>query len=96
MGRNSLTRFRHQTGVDLEDALPDLLCDLMHLADRKGWDFETDMERARAHYEAETEPDPGDLFGAARLVIERWSSGDLAEAVRYLEAAVNYRAARTS
>jgi len=29
------------------------------------------------------------LLNAARLVIDRWSRGDLAEAVRFLDAAVN-------
>ena len=94
--KSALLTFQHETGVDGDDALADLLCDLMHLADRKGWHLAAEMERAQAHYEAETTPDPSDLLGAARLVIERWSHGDLAEAVRHLEAAVNYRAVRTA
>ena len=92
----ALNSFRQETGADTEDALPDLLCDLMHLADRKGWNFEAELERARTHYEAETTPDASDLLDAAKLVIEHWSRGDLAEAVRHLEAAVNYSAVRTS
>jgi hypothetical protein len=92
----ALNVFRRETGTDIEDALADLLCDLMHCADRKNWDFEAELERARMHYEAETTPDPSDLLGAARLVIERWSSGDLAEAVRQLEAAVEHRSVRTA
>jgi hypothetical protein len=85
----AVNAFRRQTGTDIEDALPDLLCDLMHLADRKARDFNAALVRAQEHYEAETTPDPNDLVGAASLVIERWSSGDLAEAVRQLEVAVN-------
>jgi hypothetical protein len=54
----ALHAFHTATGVDEEDALPDLLCDLMHLADRKGWDFDPELERARMHYEAETLPEP--------------------------------------
>jgi len=85
----ALIAFQRETGTDDEDATADLLCDLMHLADRRGWNFDIELERAQAHYEAETTPAVDDLLGAAELVIERWSSGDLAEAVRHLEAAVN-------
>jgi hypothetical protein len=92
----AVSAFRRETGADFEDSLPDLLCDLMHLADRRGWDFAEAMERAQAHYEVETTPDPSDLLGAAKLVIDRWSSGNLAEAVRHLEAAVNYQSRRKS
>jgi len=90
----ALLAFQRETGTDLEDALPDLLCDLIHLCDRRKWDFETELERAQAHYQIETTPDPDDLLGAAQLVIERWSSGDLAEAVRHLEAAIDAAKAR--
>ena len=85
----ALLAFRRETGSDTEDAVADLLCDLMHLADRRAWNFDIELERAQAHYETETTPDADDLLSAAELVIERWSSGDLAEAVRHLEAAVN-------
>jgi hypothetical protein len=50
----ALQAFRAQTGVDYEDALGDLLGDLMHLADREPFDFEAALERARGHYAAET------------------------------------------
>jgi hypothetical protein len=43
-----------ETGVDYEDALGDLLGDLMHLADREPFDFEAALDRARGHYAAET------------------------------------------
>lgn len=48
--------FRYTTGTDREDALSDLLCDLMHLCDRdaKLGDFESQLRRARGHYAAET------------------------------------------
>jgi hypothetical protein len=46
--------FLKQTGVDYEDALGDLLGDLMHLADREPFDFEPALGRARGHYAAET------------------------------------------
>ena len=51
--RIALDTFRADTGTDEEDALCDLLCDLMHLADFEGWDFENEHRRALTHYEAE-------------------------------------------
>ncbi len=53
----ALAAFVSQTGTDVGDAVTDLLCDLMHLADRTGTDFTADLERARLHYAAETNPD---------------------------------------
>lgn len=53
----ALTAFVSQTGADYADGVTDLLCDLMHLADREGTDFAADLERARMHYEAETQAD---------------------------------------
>ena len=47
------------TGTDYEDALGDLLCDLMHWSDRSNFDFEAALSRARMHYEAETTEDAG-------------------------------------
>jgi hypothetical protein len=52
--KTALQAFMAQTGVDYEDALRDLLGDLMHLSDREPFDFEAAMERARGHYAAET------------------------------------------
>lgn len=46
--------FMEQTGVEYEDALGDLLCDLMHLSDREPFDFDAALQRARSHYAAET------------------------------------------
>jgi hypothetical protein len=50
----ALEAFLAQTGVEYEDALGDLLGDLMHLSDREPFDFEAALERARGHYAAET------------------------------------------
>jgi hypothetical protein len=50
----ALRAFMLETGVDYEDALGDLLGDLMHLADREPFDFEAALDRARGHYAAET------------------------------------------
>ena len=89
LAMTALSAFQRETGTDDQDAVADLLCDIMHLCDRKCWDFDADLERARRHYAAETTLDTSDLLAAARLFIERWSSGDLAEAVRHLQSAVN-------
>lgn len=53
----ALAAFIDQTGAAREDAVSDLICDLMHLADRTGISFAADLERARCHYEAETHLD---------------------------------------
>lgn len=50
----ALDAFQLHTGVDDEDALADLLGDLMHLSDREPFDFEAALDRARDHYAAET------------------------------------------
>lgn len=51
----ALRHFQRVTGTDDEDALSDLLCDLMHWSDRNDLDFEAALARAAMHYEAETE-----------------------------------------
>jgi hypothetical protein len=51
---NVLRRYQRMTACDYEDSLCDLLCDLMHNADRDNFDFETALLRARGHYDAET------------------------------------------
>lgn len=42
------------TGCDLDDALTDLLCDLMHWAQRTSRDFDTALQRSRSHFAAES------------------------------------------
>jgi hypothetical protein len=54
----SLRTFIDETGVDEEDALGDLLCDLKHWSDRHDYDFDAALDRARFHYEAETGGEP--------------------------------------
>jgi hypothetical protein len=56
----ALRHFQCVTGTDYDDTLTDLLCDLMHWADRNTGDFEADLSRARMHYEAETTTLQGD------------------------------------
>lgn len=50
----ALRQFQCASGADHEDALSDLLCDLMYWSDRNNFDFEAALIRARGHYTAET------------------------------------------
>ncbi len=50
----ALAEFRRQTGADLEDAVSDLLADLMHWCDRFGHAFPEEFRRAMSHHAAET------------------------------------------
>jgi hypothetical protein len=50
----ALRHFQCVTGADYEDALGDLLANLMHWCDRNNFDFELALFRARGHYQAET------------------------------------------
>lgn len=103
----ALVAFREATGTDREDALCDLLCDLMHLCDRVDTlgGFDAQLERARGHYEADTggEDIPrsrcetavaAELLAACRMVVARWEHGDLAEAARACGRAVARAAGR--
>lgn len=53
----ALYEFRRLTGADYEDALGDLLCDLMHWSDSNNFDFEAALFRAQMHYQAEITPE---------------------------------------
>jgi hypothetical protein len=46
--------FIETTGTDFEDSLGDLLCDLMHWADRYDFDLTAALDKARGHYTEET------------------------------------------
>ncbi len=50
----ALRHFQCRAGCDYEDALGDLLCDLMHWSGRNNFDFEAALFRARGHYGDET------------------------------------------
>ena len=57
----AIRHFQIVTGCDWDDAIADLLADLMHLCDRETredgetpLDFTAELERARQHYAAET------------------------------------------
>jgi hypothetical protein len=52
-----LRQFRRITGTEDDDALGDLLCDLMHWCDRNRCNFDAALSRAQMHYEAETTPE---------------------------------------
>jgi hypothetical protein len=49
----ALRHFERTTGTDHEDALCDLLCDLIHWASVNNFDFDVALCRARGHYQAE-------------------------------------------
>ena len=51
----ALAELRRQTGADLEDAVSDLLADLMHWCDRFGQEFPKELRRALNHYQEETD-----------------------------------------
>jgi hypothetical protein len=51
---SALARFIEVTGTDEEDAVSDLLADLLHWCDRNNYDFEAALIRGRGHYEEET------------------------------------------
>jgi len=53
---HALAAFMDATGSDKEDAVSDLLCDIMHWCDRNDQNFTAELNRAESHYEAETEP----------------------------------------
>jgi len=48
--RQALDAFQDITQSDHEDSLSDLLCDLMHYADKWKIDFELELARARDNY----------------------------------------------
>ncbi|WP_199028435.1 hypothetical protein [Ralstonia sp. ASV6] len=52
--REALATFKAETRCDEEDAVADLLTNLMHHCDRAGLDFIVEMGRAVRHYEQET------------------------------------------
>lgn len=49
----ALTNYQDETGADLEDAVCDLLADIMQWCDCSGHDFETGLRRARMHHDHE-------------------------------------------
>ena len=53
--QEAICAFMEQTGTEPEDALADLLCDLMHWADRNPMiPFSRALDRAKSNYQAET------------------------------------------
>jgi hypothetical protein len=55
----ALRAFMEATGTDEENALGDLLTDMMHWADRNNFDFDSALDRARCHYVEETDGNGG-------------------------------------
>lgn len=57
--QTAVTEFQRSTGTEDGDALSDLLCNLMHLCDRRdtevGWGFAAALQRAQRSYAEETD-----------------------------------------
>jgi hypothetical protein len=50
----AINTFIEATGTDPEDAVSDLLCDIMHWCDLYNeYDFDAELDRARGHYDCE-------------------------------------------
>lgn len=47
--------FMRETGTDSEDAISDLLGNLMHLCNQRGADFTAELNRGAGHYQSEIE-----------------------------------------
>jgi hypothetical protein len=52
----ALFQFQQHTGTDDEDAMSDLLSDLIHLAHVRGESFANELRRALGHFAEETDP----------------------------------------
>lgn len=50
---SAINTFRERNGAQADDALADLLCDLMHWATFVNIDFANALDRAEYHYNAE-------------------------------------------
>lgn len=53
--QTAIDAFQRATRTDDDDALPDLLCNLMHWADQRNIDFLAMLNRGASHYQAEVE-----------------------------------------
>ena len=62
----ALSEFKSQTGADDDTAPYDLLTNLMHWCDRHAVAFNDELDRARAHYDAETTPDNAPITTAVK------------------------------
>lgn len=40
---------------DYESVISDVLADIMHYCDQRGWDFQHELQRAQSHFEWEKE-----------------------------------------
>lgn len=49
----ALATFTETVNTDREDAIADLICDLLHLARQDGLDPESQLERAKSNFTAE-------------------------------------------
>lgn len=50
---NALDEFQRVCDTEVEDALADLLCDLMHYANQTHFNFDDELARAKRHFDEE-------------------------------------------
>lgn len=83
--QDAVEAFQRSTRTDLDSLLADLMCDLMHWADRNGGGFDASVARARA-----TDTPPGaapDQLADLLAALEAWADahpyGDLHAAIEH-------------
>jgi hypothetical protein len=60
---SALKVFQRRCGTSDCDAIADLICDLGHLADERGFDFLNEVRRGIGHWYAERHAREGDALG---------------------------------
>jgi hypothetical protein len=59
----AVTVFQRHCGTTDEHAIADLICDLGHLAEERGFDFISELRRGIGHWYAEHHASDGDRLG---------------------------------
>ena len=60
--------FQRHRGTSDEHAIADLICDLGHLAEERGFDFLREVKRGIGHWYAEHHPSDRDYLGPDAMV----------------------------
>jgi len=69
--QDAINGFCEATGCDTQEAIGDLICNIMHLAEREGLDPLDRVRNAISHWYAEKHADPEDALGPeARISID--------------------------
>ena len=75
--QTAIDAFMAETGVDEEDAIGDLVADLMHWCDRNGYSFPAELNRGRWHYDEETNGEGKQHGVVAVLTAAVYEVGDI-------------------